>query len=87
MAKLVVGVNDLASQCPEVAAEWDYEKNGDVTPDGISYGSKKKAWWVCPDCGNCVGHLCKVSRTRLPKMPIQESGKKELRTKARKVAR
>lgn len=47
MAKLVVGVNDLASQCPEVAAEWDYEKNGDVTPEMVTRCSNKKVWWVC----------------------------------------
>lgn len=51
MAKLVVGVNDLASQCPEVAAEWDYEKNGDVTPEMVHYHSRSKFWWICSKHG------------------------------------
>lgn len=51
MAKLVVGQNDLASQCPEVAAEWDYEKNGDVTPEMVCYKSSKKYWWICSKHG------------------------------------
>lgn len=51
MAKLVVGQNDLASQCPEVAAEWDYEKNGDVTPEMVHYHDRNKFWWICSTHG------------------------------------
>lgn len=51
-AKLTVGVNDLASQCPELVAEWDYEKNGDVTPEMVAQYSSKKVWWTCQICGN-----------------------------------
>lgn len=41
-----MGFNDLASVRPDVAAQWDYEMNHLLTPDGISYGSCYKAWWV-----------------------------------------
>ena len=27
--------------------EWDYDKNGELTPDDVSYGSGKKVWWKC----------------------------------------
>lgn len=27
--------------------EWDYEKNGNLTPQTISYGSSKKVFWKC----------------------------------------
>ena len=27
--------------------EWDYDKNGDLTPDDISYGSNKEVYWLC----------------------------------------
>ena len=27
--------------------EWDYDKNGDLTTDNISYGSAQKIWWKC----------------------------------------
>ncbi len=33
---------------PEIAKEWHPSKNGDITPDKIAYGSKKKSWWQCP---------------------------------------
>ena len=37
----------LAVLCPEIAAEWDYEKNGETTPKEVRKGSKKIVWWLC----------------------------------------
>lgn len=31
----------------ELLSQWDYEKNGDLTPDNVAYGSHRKAWWRC----------------------------------------
>lgn len=45
------GYNDLATVYPDVASEWCYEKNGNLTPDMITSGAEKKVWWKCP-----VGH-------------------------------
>ena len=45
--KLLKGFNDLATTDPEKAAEWDYEKNGDLTPSDVFTQSHKKAWWIC----------------------------------------
>lgn len=45
--KIRVGKNDLATTHPQLAAEWDYEKN-DKTPQEVTYGSGKKVWWKCP---------------------------------------
>lgn len=39
--------NNLAAARPRVAAEWDYEKNGDLRPEQIYYGSTTKVWWKC----------------------------------------
>ena len=47
----IPGETDLATRCPEVAAEWDYEKNGDLTPEQVMPRSTGYAWWKCP-----VGH-------------------------------
>ena len=41
------GYNDLATTNPEIAAMWDYEKNKDITPDSVTSGSDKEAWWRC----------------------------------------
>ena len=37
----------LAVEFPEVAKEWDYEKNNGLTPEEVSSGSNKKIWWKC----------------------------------------
>ena len=42
--------NSLAEKRPDVAAKWNYEKNGNLTPDKISFGSGEVVWWKCPDC-------------------------------------
>lgn len=41
------GFNDLATKNPELAAQWDYEKNGGVTPENVTSGAVKKYWWKC----------------------------------------
>ena len=45
--KKVSVTNSLATKSPEVAAQWDYEKNGDLTPSDVVAGSNKKFWWRC----------------------------------------
>jgi hypothetical protein len=45
--KLVKGCNDLLTVLPDIAAEWDYNKNGGLRPEDFYYGSTKKAWWLC----------------------------------------
>lgn len=40
------GFNDLATIKPELAAQWDYEKNGDLKPEDVTAQSNKKAWWI-----------------------------------------
>lgn len=33
---------------PDIAKEWDYEKNN-ITPDKVASNSKIKAFWICPN--------------------------------------
>ena len=53
---ILPGFNDLATTHPALAAEWNEEKNGDLTPQKISYGYDKKVWWRCS-----LGHEWKAS--------------------------
>ena len=46
-----VGFNDLETTHSEIASEWNYEKNGELTPQMVSAGSGKKVWWKCKKCG------------------------------------
>ncbi len=45
------GVNDLQTKRPELAIEWDYERNAGILPGKVSYRGNKKAWWLCQKCG------------------------------------
>ena len=44
--------NDLAHKHPEVAAEWDWEANGERTPETVAASSNSKAAWICGHCGH-----------------------------------
>jgi len=49
--KLLKGFNDLATLFPEIAAEWDYEKNS-KRPEEYIAGTPKRAYWKCRRCGH-----------------------------------
>ena len=49
--KVLKGFNDLTTVKPEIAKEWDYEKNGTLKPEDVLSGSYKKVWWKCSGCG------------------------------------
>lgn len=55
--KPIIGINDLASQRPDIAKEWDYEKNSPFLPSMFRLGSNKKFWWVCPLGHNYQGAI------------------------------
>ncbi len=48
--KVLQGFNDLATTNPNLAKEWNCEKN-DFMPTDVTKGSHKKAWWKCNFCG------------------------------------
>ena len=41
------GYNDLQTINPNLAKEWNFEKNGDLKPEFFSANSHKKVWWKC----------------------------------------
>ncbi len=45
--KVLKGFNDLQTVNPELAKEWNYEKNGDLIPENVTANSGKKVWWKC----------------------------------------
>ena len=63
--KVLAGFNDLATKHPSIAAQWYDTLNGELTPQMVTAGSKKKVWWQCAD-----GHVWKAviySRTGIRK--------------------
>lgn len=45
--KVLSGYNDFMTKYPEVAKEWDYERNGEAKPSMFTAHSAKKVWWKC----------------------------------------
>lgn len=43
----IVGKTDLETVFPNIAKEWNYKLNGDLTPKDIPPHSGKKYWWIC----------------------------------------
>lgn len=43
--------NALSIKYPDLANEWNYDKNTPIKPEDIDYGSGYNAWWVCSKCG------------------------------------
>ncbi|MEW2358091.1 zinc-ribbon domain-containing protein [Spirillospora sp. NPDC029432] len=39
--------NDLATLRPDLAAEWDWDNNGTLTPSTVTTGSMKMISWIC----------------------------------------
>ena len=54
--KVLPGFNDLATVQPLVAKQWHETLNGALTPEMVTAGSRKKAWWQCP-----YGHVWKAA--------------------------
>lgn len=53
--RVLAGFNDLATICPEIAAQWYQPLNGTMTPQMVTAGSRKKVWWECS-----YGHVWKA---------------------------
>jgi len=45
--QILAGVNDLASQRPDIACEWHPTRNGTRRPRHVYVNTRSKAWWRC----------------------------------------
>jgi len=59
--KVLPGFNDLETQYPKIAKQWQPTLNGAFLPSQISRASQKKVWWEC-DAGH-VWQTVVYSRT------------------------
>ncbi len=42
----------IKTNYPELAKEWNYEKNKDILPELTTCNNKKVVWWKCSKCGH-----------------------------------
>jgi hypothetical protein len=66
VTKLVLGTS-LADKEPELATEWDYERNYPLTPKMVKPNSHRKVYWLCPKNHNWETKI--YNRTRGTKCP------------------
>lgn len=45
--RIVEKKNDLASEYPQLAEQWNTKRNGALKPEHVSPGTRKKVWWTC----------------------------------------
>lgn len=63
--QMVNSDNSLLKTFPEVAKEWDYESNKDLTPANVAGGSNFKVWWRCKKNPLHSWEASIVNRTRM----------------------
>ena len=47
MREFTEKANSIFFSNPEVAKEWDYERNGNLKPQTLTANSNKRVWWKC----------------------------------------
>ncbi len=62
------GNNDLATIYPELAAQWDKEKNASLSPSQVLPGSHRYVWWKCEHGHSWRARI--ISRSRGSGCPI-----------------
>jgi len=45
--RYVIPETSLATLYPDIAKEWDYDKNSPLTPDQVGKGCTRGVWWKC----------------------------------------
>ena len=48
----------------ELLEEWHPTKNANLTPHNVTYGSKKKVWWICKNGHEWQASICDRKRGR-----------------------
>ena len=46
---VITGKNDLETANPELASEWDFQKNHPLTPSDVLPHTNKRFWWKCSE--------------------------------------
>ena len=80
--KVWPGFNDLASRFPAIARQWHPTKNGDLTPDQVTFGSGRKVWWRCGEGHEwqaTIHNRTGVNKTGCPVCATGRGGRKRKR--------
>lgn len=50
--RVLIGFNDINTLYPDIAKEWDFDKNDFIDINKVVRGSNSAVWWKCSLCGN-----------------------------------
>lgn len=78
--RVLIGYNDFQTLYPDLANEWDYDKNNEFKPSDVTVGSNKKVWWKCKNghewratiARRVKGPTCPHCSRRHKKVPLNE---------------
>ena len=62
--RVIKGYNDLQTINPDVAKEWNYEKNDNLKPENFTANSSKKVWWKCNNGHEWQASICNRNKER-----------------------
>ncbi len=71
MKKSIPYEQSLEYKFPQIASEWDFKNNNDLTPKDFTYGSNKTVRWICPICNQSYPmQICNRTAKRKSKCSI-----------------
>ncbi|MCA0940864.1 hypothetical protein LCM28_13370 [Salipiger pacificus] len=78
--KRVSPETSLAARRPDLAAQWDFDVNGALTPESVTAGSNLNVGWVCERGHRWIANInsrnrgngCPGCRSATPDMPLDE---------------
>lgn len=80
--------HSLAEEYPEIAKEWDYDKNDPLIPENFAPHSNDKVGWICKKCGYkwdaAIGDRTRPDSTGCPACTRKRMAQKNTATRIRK---
>lgn len=82
----VIKTGSLSSTHQHLMEEWDFDKNGGIRPEDLTYGSNKRVWWKCVVCGCSwsalvLSRAVKIKPSGCPVCGKEKQGRSYVRTK------
>ena len=80
----------LAEEYPEIAAEWDYDKNKPLIPENFAPHANEKVGWICGTCGckweASIGDRTRPDSTGCPDCARKRMAQKNVKQESEKKA-
>ena len=75
--KVLIGFNDLKTTNPDLALEWNYERNDNITSEDLTENSHKVVWWKCQEGHEWQARVDQRNNSKNRKCPICEKAYKK----------